>query len=168
MKTEVDITKYKIAAILQIVVMAVFAAAIFLVFIMEDRKTNILLYLGCVLLLIFLNRYIHEACHYIIGRVQGFRCQLKFGLKMSECRVIGVQNWKQVVALALAPLYAYAPALLLLLLAGIPAKFKLLALGVMSILIGSMLGDFIYVYEAFRNKGGKFTDNGHVLTIEKE
>ncbi len=167
MKIEIDITKYKFSAILQIVVTIILAFCLIISFILEAHKMIMFLYLIAVIIIIFSNKYLHEGCHYIIGRLQGFQCQIKFGLKMSECRVLGTQNYKQVIALSLAPLYVYLPIILIILLSGATNSLKFLSFGVFGLLMGGMAGDFIYVYEAFRNKKGMFNDTGHILLIEK-
>lgn len=171
MRTEVDITKYRIAFIFQIITLAAFIAFMVLMVlavIRENRISNVFFYLGGAIVVIFLNKYLHEACHYIVGRIQGFKCEMKFELKMSECRVDGVQSYKQVIALSLAPLYVYIPVSLIILLSGTAISLKVIYSGVLCLFVGGMLGDFIYVFEALRNKGGRFTDNGHVLIIERE
>ncbi len=171
MRTEVDITKYKITFIIPIIIMvasAVFIVIAVLAVIRENKLTILPFYMVGAIAVIFLNRYLHEACHYLVGRIQGFKCKIKFGLKMSECRVDGVQSYKQVIALSLAPLYVYIPISLLILLSSSAFSFKVMYSGVLCLFIGGMLGDFIYVFEALRSRGGRFTDNGHVLEIEKE
>ncbi len=171
MKTEVDITKYKIASTFQIITLAAFVTFTVLMVLavkQEKRIINIFFYLVGAIVVIFLNKYLHEACHYIVGKIQGFKCEMKFGFKMSECRVDGVQSYKQVIALSLAPLYVYIPVSLLILLSGTAFSLKAIYTGVLCLFVGGMIGDFIYVYEALRNKGGRFTDDGHVLIIEKE
>ncbi len=170
MRTEVDITKYKITIIFPIIIMvasAVFMVLAVLAAIRENKLTSLPFYMVGAIAVIFLNRYLHEACHYLVGKIQGFKCEMKFGLKMSECRVDGVQSYKQVIALSLAPLYVYIPISLLILLFSSAFIFIAMYLGVLCLFVGGMIGDFIYVYEALRNRGGSFTDNGHVLIIEK-
>lgn len=171
MKKEVDITKYRITYISQIVTLIAFAAFFILMFFVakqENRMWITVIYIGGTIVVIFLNTLLHETCHYIVGRIQGFRCEIKYGLKMSECRVHGVQSYKQVIALSLAPLYAYIPLSLIIFLSGTPVSLKVIYSAVLCMFVGGMMGDFIYVYEALRNKDGRFTDNGHVLVIEKE
>ncbi len=171
MRTEVDITKYKITIIFPIIIMVASAVSMVLAVlaaIRENKLTSLPFYMMGAIAVIFLNRYLHEACHYLVGRIQGFKCEMKFGLKMSECRVDGVQSYKQVIALSLAPLYVYIPISLLILLSGTTISLKAIYSGVLCLFIGGMLGDFIYVFEALRNRGERFTDNGHVLIIERE
>ncbi len=167
MKIEIDITKYRFTAALQIIVTIMLAICLVIAFILETHKTFMFLYLVGAVIFIFLNKYLHEGCHYIIGRLQGFNCQIKYGFKLSECRVLGTQTYKQVIALSLAPIYIYIPAIVIILLSDAAISLKFLALGIFGLLMGGMAGDFIYVYEAFRNKTGTFTDTGHILLIEK-
>lgn len=172
MKKEVDITKYnKVAFEFQIFSLGAFIAFMVLMIIAaikENRPLNIIFYLVGTVVVIFLNKYIHETCHYIVARIQGFDCQIKYGLKMSECRVNGVQTYRQVIALSLAPLYFYIPVSFIVYLSGIPISLKAMYSGVLCLFLGGMLGDFIYVSEALKNKGARFTDKGHILIIEKE
>ncbi len=167
MTKEIDVTKYRLTAVLQILAVLGLAVLLVLALLLEKEKPHLFIYVAGALAAVFLNRYLHEAAHYAVGRLQGFKCEMKFGIKISECRVFGAQTYKQVVALSLAPLYVYIPVTVLVLLSGAPISLKLVYTAILSLFIGGMAGDFIYVAEALKNKGGRFTDNGHVLVIEQ-
>jgi len=161
---EVDVTKYKITDISQIFTVLAF---IVLFAIAYFDTQNTLVYLLCTLIFLLCNKFPHELSHYLIGRIQGFKCTVKFGFFMSECRTYGVQTYKQVIAQSLAPLYIYLPVTIILLLSNKDLSIRLLILSLFVYAFGCMIGDFIYVYTAFTHKNAKFTDNGHTLIIEK-
>jgi len=168
MTKEIDVTKYRMTAGIQILAVLGLAVLLVLALLLEKEKLYLFIYVAFALAAVFLNKYLHEAAHYAAGRLQGFKCEMKFGMKISECRVLGTQTYKQVVALSLAPLCVYIPVTALVLRSGASIGLKLVYSGILCLFIGGMAGDFIYVAEALKNKGGKFTDKGHVLEIEQE
>lgn len=166
MTKEIDITKYKITAFAQIIAATLFVALIVLAFIFDKSLKNILIYIGCIVFFFLINVYIHELCHYIVGRLQRFNCTIKFGMKLSECRVDGEQTFLQVILFSMAPAFLYLPVSVGLLLSRLGLSQKLIVLALLICCLGGMTGDFIYVFAALKNRGGKFTDNGHTLVIK--
>lgn len=168
MRKEIDVTSLKVIKILLIVFLPFVVIPYIIANSIEIDESRKLIQLAIFVVCLLLNKYPHEFCHYAVGRILGFKCRVKFGLLRSECKVFGLQSYKQLILIAIAPLLFYIPVSIVIFASNILFLYKIVFLSSFMFWLSSMVGDYVYVYYALTNRGAEFGDNGHVLVISKE
>lgn len=164
---QVDVTKFKITKVSQGITLIIFAILYIIGYfrIKSGISKEIVFFITLAYLLF--GKVPHELSHYFIGRICGFKCKIKYGLYISQCIFEGKQNYKQLIFQSLAPSYLYIPIIIVLLAIRMPLSLKFVSLSLFTYSVGTMIGDFIYVYFALKNKNASFIDTGHILEIHE-
>lgn len=152
-------------------------AALFIIYLLSknfsfytDKQMFTQLFFHIVILgvLLLTSKFPHELCHKAVAEKLGFKCKVEFGVFVSESKIRGIQTYKQVIMISIAPLLYFLPMSAILFISSIFISSiinKQILLSILIYWLASMVGDFMYIYYALTNREAKFVDNGSVLLI---